>query len=144
MRGDGLAKRPRLRVGAIDLRLEGVDQTSALNCFRLLERVDGQCALGRLRHAGERLGCNVQFHRLGHRLPRNRSHRCLQGGVADRHTRGVAARLSAAVGYVGDDAVNESWLTLFRNIGVRHGIELDDERAVRLGLERPVRDLPLL
>ena len=150
VRGDRLAKRPRLRVGAIDLRLgrawpsAAAEQPRPLDRFWLLDRVDSQRALGRLRHAGERLGRDVQFHRLGHRLPRIRRHRRLQGGVANRHARGVAARLATAVGYVGDNAINEGWLTLFRNAGVRHGVELDDERAVRLGLERPVRDLPLL
>ena len=53
VRGHRLAKRPRLRVGAIDPRLGCADQTCALDRFRLLERVDGQRAFGRLRHAGE-------------------------------------------------------------------------------------------
>ena len=145
-----MAKRPRLWVDAIDPRLGRAwpsalaGQSRPLDRRRLLERVNGQRALGRLRHAGERLGRDAELHRLGHRLPRIRRHRRLQGGVANRHIRGVAARLATAVGYVGDNAINEGWLTLFRNAGVRHGVELDDERAVRLGLELPVRDLPLL
>ena len=52
VRGHRLAKRPRLRVGAIDLRLGcpwpsgAADQPRPLDCRRLLDRVNCQCALG--------------------------------------------------------------------------------------------------
>ncbi len=53
VRGDRLAKRPRLRVGAIDLRLGRADQTSAFDRFRLLKSVNRQLTFGRLRNVGE-------------------------------------------------------------------------------------------
>ncbi len=159
--GDLVTQFPGVRIGGIGLGfrlrhsnmdLSGPHKTHVGNrllfvktgphdLVRLLELVDLDHALRRLRLIVERLRGDGDFDRLLVGLPVVRRQRCLQGSVAHVDALLGGAGLAGGVGHIGSDGVMESRLILLGNRQVGLGRELDLEAAVHFRDGRAVGDL---